>query len=96
MFSVSAKTSQEVIAQDSHSDGMFPLITNCNDLSKAKILEAYKFQPHLEKRHEQLKSVEDVAPVYLKQITRTPQPERGPVVSQICRRPAPRTASATR
>ena len=70
LFSVSLKTCQEVIEQDSRSDGMFPLITNCNDLSKAKILEAYKFQPRLEKRHEQLKSVEDVAPVYLKKVTR--------------------------
>jgi transposase len=70
VFSVSVKTSQELIEQNSHSDGMFPLITNCNDLSKAKILEAYKFQPRLEKRHEQLKSVEDVAPVYLKKVTR--------------------------
>lgn len=70
LFSVSLKTCPDIIEQDSRSDGMFPLITNCTDLSKAKILEAYKFQPRLEKRHEQLKSVEDVAPVYLKKITR--------------------------
>jgi transposase len=69
-FAVSLKTRQDVIEQDSRSDGMFPLITNCTDLSKAKILDAYKFQPRLEKRHEQLKSVEDVAPVYLKNVTR--------------------------
>ena len=36
--------------------GMFPLITNCKDLSLKQTLEAYKFQPKLEKRHEQLKS----------------------------------------
>jgi transposase len=69
-FSVSLKTRPEIIEQDERTDGMFPLITNCRDLSKAKILEAYKFQPRLEKRHEQLKSVEDVTPVYLKKITR--------------------------
>lgn len=69
-FSVSLKTREDVIEQDSRSDGMFPLITNCKDLSKAKILEAYKFQPRLEKRHEQLKAVEDVAPVYLKSVSR--------------------------
>jgi len=69
-FAVSLKTRQDIIEQDSRSDGMFPLITNCTDLSKAKILNAYKFQPRLEKRHEQLKSVEDVAPVYLKKVTR--------------------------
>jgi len=70
LFSVSLKMCPDVIEQDSRSDGMFPLITNCKDLSKAKILESYKFQPRLEKRHEQLKSVEDVAPVFLKKITR--------------------------
>jgi transposase len=69
-FAVSLKTRPDVIEQEERTDGMFPLITNCRDLSKAKILAAYKFQPRLEKRHEQLKSVEDVAPVYLKKITR--------------------------
>lgn len=69
-FSVSLKTRPEVIEQDSRSDGMFPLITNAKDLTPRQVLEAYKFQPRLEKRHEQLKSVEDVAPVYLKKVTR--------------------------
>jgi len=69
-FSVSLKTRPDVIEHDSRSDGMFPLITNDKDLSPRKILEAYKFQPRLEKRHEQLKSVEDVAPVHLKKVTR--------------------------
>ena len=69
-FSVSLKTRPEVIEQDSRSDGMFPLITNAQDLTPRQVLEAYKFQPRLEKRHEQLKNVEEVAPVYLKKVTR--------------------------
>ena len=69
-YSVSLKTRPDVIEQDARSDGMFPLITNDRDLSPRKILEAYKFQPRLEKRHQQLKSVEDVAPVHLKKVTR--------------------------
>lgn len=69
-FSVSSKAYPEIIEADARSDGMFPLITNTKDLSKAKILEAYKFQPRLEKRHEQLKSVEHVAPVFLKKVSR--------------------------
>jgi transposase len=52
------------------ADGMFPLITNCKDLSLKAILEAYKFQPKLEKRHEQLKSVQELAPVWLKKVSR--------------------------
>ena len=55
---------------DSRSDGMFPLITNCDDLSLIKVLENYKYQPWLEKRHEQLKTVHRVAPVLLKSVTR--------------------------
>jgi len=69
-FSVSLKTRPEAIEQDSRSDGMFPLITNAKDLSPRQVLEAYKFQPRLEKRHEQLKNVEQATPVYLKKVSR--------------------------
>jgi transposase len=69
-FSVAARVQEEVIIADERSDGMFPLITNCRNLLCKEILEAYKFQPKLEKRHEQLKSVEDLAPVWLKNVSR--------------------------
>lgn len=46
-------------------DGIFPLITNHQDTAK-EILKIYKYQPYLEKRHEQLKSVYYVAPVFLR------------------------------
>lgn len=73
-FSVSLQAHPEIIDADACSDGMFRLITNTKDLSKAKILEAYTFQPRLEKRHEQLKSVEHVAPVFLKKVGRIETP----------------------
>lgn len=69
-FSVSLKARPASIEADARSDGMFPLVTNVRDLSCRRILEAYKFQPRLEKRHEQLKSVEEVTPVFLKNATR--------------------------
>jgi transposase len=69
-FSVAARVNDEVVAADERSDGMFPLITNGKDLSLRRILEAYKFQPKLEKRHEQLKSVQDLAPMWLKNVSR--------------------------
>jgi transposase len=53
------------ILYDARYDGIFPLITNHQDTAK-EILNIYKYQPYLEKRHEQLKSVYDVAPVFLK------------------------------
>jgi transposase len=69
-FSVAARVKDETIEADARTDGMFPLITNCKDLSLKQVLEAYKFQPQLEKRHEQLKSVQDMAPVWLKNVAR--------------------------
>jgi len=53
------------IQYDARYDGIFPVITNRQDPA-AEILGYYKYQPHLEKRHEQLKSVYNVAPVFLK------------------------------
>ena len=54
------------IEYDARCDGIFPLVTNDRHLGLAAILTAYKYQPRLEKRHEQLKSVYAVAPVLLK------------------------------
>jgi len=58
------------VKADTCSDGMFPLITNCDDISLKDIFEKYKYQPKLEKRHEQFKTVYGIAPVLLKNITR--------------------------
>lgn len=69
-FCVAARIKDDVIAADERTDGMFPLITNGRDLSLKQVLQAYKFQPQLEKRHEQLKSVQDLAPVWLKKVSR--------------------------
>lgn len=51
-------------------DGIFPLITNSETFTLERTLAIYKYQPFLEKRHEQLKSVFDIAPVFLKNPTR--------------------------
>lgn len=68
-FTVRATTRTDLIEQDARTDGMFPLLTN-TDLTPAQILDAYKAQPRLEKRFEQLKSVTAVTPVWLKKATR--------------------------
>jgi transposase len=54
------------VAADALCDGLFPLVTNDASLSVAEALAKYKYQPFVEKRHEQLKSVFGVAPVWLK------------------------------
>jgi transposase len=57
----------EVIVADALCDGLFAMVTNKakDAMDAAAILEAYKYQPFLEKRNEQLKSVLSVAPIYL-------------------------------
>lgn len=60
----------DAIDYDAHTDGMFPLLTNDKVLPAADVLEKYKYQPRLEKRHEQLKTVRAVAPVLLKSVAR--------------------------
>ena len=55
---------------DAASDGCFPLITNDTSLSDGELLAAYKSQPKLETRHAQLKGVQLVTPVFLKEAAR--------------------------
>jgi transposase len=57
---------QEAIAYDQKSDGMYPLLTNDRSLTPAQVLTAHKGQPRIEKRFEQLKTVHEIAPVFLK------------------------------
>jgi hypothetical protein len=58
------------IQQDEATDGVFPLITNQHDMPALEVLQAYKRQPLIEKRFSQFKSDFEVAPVYLKEVTR--------------------------
>jgi hypothetical protein len=58
------------VAADALCDGLFPLVTNDESLTVAEALARYKYQPFVEKRHEQLKSVFGVAPMWLKSTRR--------------------------
>ncbi len=57
----------DVIVADALCDGLFAMVTNKapEEMDAAAVLAAYKYQPFLEKRNEQLKSVLSVAPIYL-------------------------------
>jgi transposase len=55
----------QVILEDARVDGVFPLVTNDKKMKMKSVLEAYKRQPSLEKRFQQMKSVLDVRPVFL-------------------------------
>src|SRR5215813_7625970 len=53
------------IAQSAAMDGIFPLTTNTKE-KPVDVFKIYKYQPRIEKRHAQLKSTLDVAPIWLK------------------------------
>src|SRR5262249_30368430 len=56
------------LAREARCDGLFPLMSNDEGLSLEEALGKYKYQPFVEKRHEQLKSVFAVAPMWLKSV----------------------------
>ena len=56
---------EDLVAHDACSDGCWPLVTNVRDIDAGELLVAYKYQPHLERRHHLLKGDQLVAPVFL-------------------------------
>jgi transposase len=65
-FHIRFQEDGEALARAGRCDGLFALMTNDSELSVQEALRKYKYQPFVEKRHEQLKSVFGVAPVWLK------------------------------
>jgi len=59
-------TDEDTVRRDRTSDGMFPLLTNDRMLTPRAVLEAYRRQPQIEKRFAELKTVHEIAPVFLK------------------------------
>ena len=68
-FRITTEPVRENIAYDERCDGMFPLITNTS-LTPEEVLQNYKYQPRLEKRNEQMKSVYSIMPMLFKRIDR--------------------------
>jgi transposase len=70
-FHLRWETLDKILQEDARADGIFPLLTNCLQMPALEVLEAYrKKHPLIEKRHEMLKTVLKVVPVYLKNIGR--------------------------
>jgi transposase len=65
-YKIRVENNEETLRRAARCDGLFPLMTNDKDLSLKETLEKYKYQPYSEKRHQQLKNVFDVRPVWLK------------------------------
>lgn len=69
-YTVSFTSDETKIKEAALKDGIFPLITNHKTHTAKKVLTIYKYQPFLEKRHSQLKTYQEIAPVYLKKSER--------------------------
>jgi transposase len=69
-YKIRVEDNEEALRLAERCDGLFPLMSNDKDLSLGEALAAYKYQPYAEKRHEQLKSVFGVRPVWLKNARR--------------------------
>lgn len=69
-FTLSFQLNDVRMREESLTDGVFPLITNLENHTPKEILEIYKYQPFLEKRHSQLKTYQEIAPAFLKKSER--------------------------
>jgi transposase len=58
------------IKKEANTDGVFSLLSTDTALSTKEVLQAYKYQPRLEKRFSQFKSYHRAAPYYFKSISR--------------------------
>lgn len=65
-FDIEWSIDKQSLAFDEKSDGMYPLLSNDRSLTAMQILQAHKGQPTIEKRFEQVKTVHEIAPVFLK------------------------------
>ncbi len=71
LYSISFQENHDGIKENELIDGIFPLITNLSEeTSSKKILETYKGQAFLEKRHSQLKTWQVLTPALFKKGTR--------------------------
>ena len=60
----------EALKAERRVDGVFPLLSTDGSLSAKEVLQAYKYQPMLENRFSQFKSIHNAAPLFFKSIER--------------------------
>jgi len=60
----------EALKREARADGVFPLLCTDATLTAKEVLQAYKYQPRLEKRFAQFKSIHNAAPLLFKKVER--------------------------
>ncbi len=58
------------LKKEERADGIFPLLSTDKSIGAKEVLVSYKYQPKLEKRFNQFKSVHEAAPILFKNIKR--------------------------
>jgi len=70
LFTLSWTQKKQALKEESQTDGIFPLLCTDNELTVKEVLKAYKYQPRLEKRFSQFKTIHNAAPLLFKKIER--------------------------
>jgi transposase len=70
LFTLSWTQKKQALKQEAQTDGVFPLLCTDKGLTAKQVLKAYKYQPRLEKRFSQFKTVHNAAPLLFKKIER--------------------------
>jgi len=69
-FSLCWHQNKLALSQEKNVDGIFPLLCTDDNIDVKSALAAYKYQPRLEKRFTQFKSIHNAAPLLFKNIAR--------------------------
>lgn len=70
IYALSWSRNKQELDKEKKVDGLFPLLTTDNQLTASEVLQAYKYQPRLEKRFMQFKSIHNAAPLLFKRLER--------------------------
>lgn len=70
LYTLSWMQKKQELKEEAQTDGVFPLLCTDNELTAKEVLKAYKYQPRLEKRFAQFKSIHHAAPLLFKKIER--------------------------
>lgn len=70
VYSLSWAQDKKALTKEKNIDGIFPLLCTDKNINCKDALKAYKYQPRLEKRFNQFKSIHNAAPLLFKKIER--------------------------
>lgn len=69
-YTLSWSRNEKALKEERNVDGVYPILATDPSMTAKEALLAYKYQPKLEKRFSQFKSIHNAAPIFLKKIER--------------------------